>query len=271
VLVYHFFQIEKKKSFKKMHANDAKNELDQARLEVSHSIESKQSTHRSKTVRFSLDPSDLQRDSSEKPLKRETIRSLIESQEIIQRSMLRAVEAKFNHLRSIDVERFSFPNENKPKTSYTYAETNNENPVMPNMCRRRLHQMHPVPYSKIESTKKKSNIKKFFFFALFLFFLSFLSFCDLKMCVKLRECFYGTFSMIEILLCDLILKFCKKCIYNNNNINIPKEILYPSNLPYKPLALEFVRPAKFQVVLLKSMELAFSQQHSNFSSLYSKN
>lgn len=59
--------------------------------------------------------------------------------------LIRAKEDYVKNLRSIDLNKFSFPNENKPKTDYTYAKTSSyliestavcDDDVMPNLCRR---------------------------------------------------------------------------------------------------------------------------------------
>lgn len=59
---------------------------------------------------------------------------------------LKEKEQMLNHLKSIDLAKYSFPNENKPRTDYTYAKSSsylkeckdqaNDNYEMPNLCRR---------------------------------------------------------------------------------------------------------------------------------------
>lgn len=61
-------------------------------------------------------------------------------------ALLKQKENALNHLKSIDLSKYSFPNENKPKTDYTYAKSSsylkeckelaNDNVEMPNLCRR---------------------------------------------------------------------------------------------------------------------------------------
>lgn len=56
---------------------------------------------------------------------------------------IKVYEAYLSQLKSIDLKKYSFPNENKPKTDYTYANTSsyisnsrNDDCPMPNLCRR---------------------------------------------------------------------------------------------------------------------------------------
>jgi hypothetical protein len=74
-----------------------------------------------------------------------------------------------NYFQSIDLTKYSFPNENKPKTDYTYARTYTdylkkpysileENQVeMPNLCRRSLKSPNKSPYSDLISLRNEEE------------------------------------------------------------------------------------------------------------------
>jgi hypothetical protein len=81
-------------------------------------------------------------------------------------------EAYLAQLKSIDLKKYSFPNENKPKTDYTYARTtsyisssNTEDCVMPNLCRRSRisppnNRLINFPFSTSNTTQQHTNNTK---------------------------------------------------------------------------------------------------------------
>lgn len=73
---------------------------------------------------------------------RNNSRSYSRHEEIVE-AKIKVNEAYLTQLKSIDLKKYSFPNETKPKTDYTYANTTsyisnskNEDCPMPNLCRR---------------------------------------------------------------------------------------------------------------------------------------
>ncbi|CAF0803999.1 unnamed protein product [Brachionus calyciflorus] len=82
--------------------------------------------------------------------------------------LLKQKENMLQHLKSIDLSKYSFPNENKPKTDYTYAKSSsylkeckdqaNDNIEMPNLCRRpRRSPQNSFNQSASQSTLNKTD------------------------------------------------------------------------------------------------------------------
>lgn len=89
--------------------------------------------------------------------------------EEVKEARIKTNEAYLNHLKSIDLKKYSFPNENKPKTDYTYARTTSyvsnsktEDCPMPNLCRRSRisppsNKLINFPFSSLTSSNSASK------------------------------------------------------------------------------------------------------------------
>ncbi|RNA00014.1 SUN domain-containing 1 isoform X2, partial [Brachionus plicatilis] len=84
--------------------------------------------------------------SNSESLNYQKVRKLISETAENTEKLIREKENILQHLNSIDLSKYSFPNEKKPRTDYTYAKSSsylteckelaNDNVVMPNLCRR---------------------------------------------------------------------------------------------------------------------------------------